>query len=271
MSEAPTIPPNPELPFDPTTLPIAQLESLRFKANQIISSIQALAWTIEYGGAHAMPSWPEILSKYTVLLSQTHTFSSALLSVPGSAPVDGPGTSQGGLARLALHPRVGLSDTQLDNDFIPLLRNQQTTDVLRMESAAVRRLSEHMETRGALGVSAPTSGPGANTGPKPEHEDVIRECAEIRDQHDRRADRAIRAVAMLREKYNWRERVAVDEEEPEELDWDPMAMQGVEPTSRTESGTPGDHGSTDDEEELENVLGTGAEGTPGSSEAGTPM
>src|SRR6267154_5260085 len=61
-------------------LPIAQLELLKFKANQIIDSIQALQRTIDVGGQNVMPAWPDILSKYNVILSQTHSFSQSLLS-----------------------------------------------------------------------------------------------------------------------------------------------------------------------------------------------
>ncbi|KAH9963691.1 hypothetical protein BGW80DRAFT_1111661, partial [Lactifluus volemus] len=70
---------------------------------------------------------PELLVKYAIVMAQTHDLSRILAS---------PST----LASTALHPRVPLSDASLDSSLIPLLRNQQTTDVLRAESASVKRL-----------------------------------------------------------------------------------------------------------------------------------
>ncbi|KAG6902428.1 hypothetical protein C0995_016607 [Termitomyces sp. Mi166 len=209
-------------------LPISQLESLRFKSSQIIDSIQSLQRTIEAGHMAAMPAWPDILTKYNILLSQTHSFSMGLVgtlsasaasqnsrSVPSSSPLE----------RVALHPSTSLTDAQLDGEVIPLLRNQQTTDVLRVENETVRRLAEHMVTKGSLGVLAPQ--PPSKSAPfgiskKPvEYADVIAECDEIREAHDRRVERAVRAVTMLRERFDWRARVEVEVEEPEELEWDP--------------------------------------------------
>ena len=62
----------------------------------------------------------------------------------------------------------------------------------------------------------------------------MNECVEIRGAHDRRVERAVRAVTMLREKFDWKQRVEVEVEEPEELDWDPRARRtqaGSEETS----------------------------------------
>jgi hypothetical protein len=76
--------------------------------------------------------------------------------------------------------------------------------------------------------------------------------------HDARAERAQRAVAMLREKYDWHGRFSVgpDEVWSEDSDLDvptaeaaPMAPEG--PSSPASGNT------SDEEEELENVLGTG--------------
>ncbi|KAF8955042.1 hypothetical protein BDZ97DRAFT_1635017, partial [Flammula alnicola] len=222
-------------------LPTSQLESLKFKANQIIDSIYSLQRTIEMAGyAGAMPSWPDILSKYNMLLSQTHNFSTALVhpfptpSALGGSISTSRATAQNIYERIALHPGLAMGDAQLDGEVVPLLRNQQTTDVLRTENDTVRRLGEHMATRGSvdvLGLAPPPAPPGGGLGMgmgfgvgvprKPEYEDVLKECAEIRDAHDRRVERAVRAVTMLREKFDWKQRVEVEVEEPEELDWDP--------------------------------------------------
>ena len=102
--------------------------------------------------------------------------------------------------KLALHPNVGMSDVQLDNELIPLLRNQQTTDVLNLENEIVRRLSEHMTTKGSLGIRAPSSNhplgglPGFRNQQerteRDKYEDVLRECEQIRVEHDLRWERA---------------------------------------------------------------------------------
>jgi len=213
----------------PAPLPIAQLESLKFKASQIIESINHLAWTIKNGDLAAMPSWPDILSKYNILLSQTLNFSTALLQTQSIRAnyFGGPTTQYNIYERIAIHPLSGMAEQELDTEAAPLLRNQQTLDILKLETETVRRLAEHMSTRGSLGVLGAPS-PAAPNGfghfhqpKKPEYEDVLLECAEIREAHDSRVDRAIRAVTMLREKFDWKQRVAVEVEEPEELDWDP--------------------------------------------------
>ncbi|KAF9562042.1 hypothetical protein CPC08DRAFT_599005, partial [Agrocybe pediades] len=206
-------------------LPIAQLESLKFKANQIIDSINSLQWTVDAGGhPGVMPAWPDILSKYNVLLSQTHNLSNSLLN-PFPASTSSKAPPQNVFEKIVLHPSMGMTDAQLDGEVAPLLRNQQTTDVLKSENETVRRLAEHMDTRGSLGVlgiSPPPAPPGGFGAPKkPEYEDVLKECAEIREAHDRRVDRAVRAVMMLKDKFDWKQRVEVEVEEPEELEWDP--------------------------------------------------
>jgi len=205
---------------------------LKFKATQLHESILALQRTIEYGGVDAMPSWPDILSKYNVLLSQSLNLSMGLVgatsSGAGTAGVIG-GNTGNQFARIALHPNVPLSDTALDNDLIPLLRNQQTTEVLRLENDTARRLGEKMQTRGVAGVlglgltdsDVPSKQPQYKDAEKPTYPQILSELTSIKDAHDARVDRAIRAVTMLRDKYDWKTRVEVEVEEPEELEWDP--------------------------------------------------
>ncbi|KAJ3863866.1 hypothetical protein EV359DRAFT_42233 [Lentinula novae-zelandiae] len=254
--------------FNPSSLPVAQLESLRFKANQIIESIKALQMNIDFHPT-AISSWPDILSKYNLLLSQTHNFSSSLSTpLPSSSS-----TKSSPFEKIALHPRVAVTDIQLDTEIIPLLRNQQTTDVLNVENDIVRRLSEHMVTRGSVGVlsgvpippppshlhSSGTSTFGSTffaahlAHRKPEYEDVLQECELIRADHDRRADRAVRAVLLLREKFEWKTRVAVEVEEPEELSWDPAGRRGstqmsVQAEEEEGAESEGDEGSSEEDE-----------------------
>ncbi|KIJ62232.1 hypothetical protein HYDPIDRAFT_176579 [Hydnomerulius pinastri MD-312] len=244
-------------PIIPRSLPVSQLESLRFKANQIIESIQTLQRTIEVGGQNVMPAWPDILSKYNVILSQTHSFFTSLISPPSSTnSYQSQPQTRSPYEKIALHPSIGMTDAQLDNDLIPLLRNQQTTDVLRMENATVRRLAECMVTRGAIAINGlqgqsgqPASGYGLNMNHKVTHEDVLRECAEIREAHDHRVDRAVRAVLMLRDKFEWKQRVEVEEPEPEELEWDPRVRQQDVEIGNGEDDGDGPEGAIVDAEE----------------------
>ena len=235
----------------PAPLPTASLESLKFKATQLHESIIALQRLIEYGNVNAMPSWPDILSKYSVLLSQSLNLSISLVGVNASEASGeiGGGSANNQFSRIALHPSQGLTDQTLDNDLIPLLRNQQTTDVLRRENDTVRRLGEKMLTKGVAGVLG-LSGDD-NVKEKPTYSEVISELTSIRNAHDARADRAIRAVTMLREKYEWKTRVEVEVEEPEELEWDPRRTGSAPADNEDEeiNGTEGgDQSSGSDDE-----------------------
>ena len=238
----------------PTNLPIAQLESIRFKVNQTIDSILYLRRILEAQGQNVMPQWPTILTRYNILLSQSHSLSTSLAtSLPKS--------NVNIFESLALHPTLGLTDAQFDAGIIPFLRNLQTTEVLRMENETVRRMSEHTYTGGTLGIVTGVS--------KASHEEVVRECDQIKLEHDERVDRAIKAVTMLREKYDWKARVMVEQEEPEELDWDPRIQQQTmaheeELSSDSESSGPSvaDEGEesndSEEEKETENALGVGS-------------
>jgi hypothetical protein len=298
----PTLPPPP--------LPISSLESLKFKATQLHESILALQRTIEYGGVDAMPSWPDVLSKYNVLLSQTLNLSVGLVGSTSATPMAA-GAGIGGAiegnqyTRIALHPNISLTEAALDNDLIPLLRNQQTTEVLRLENDTVRRLGEKMQTRGVAGVlglastnsaaHASTSGPAPSIQPmdkdeeKPTYSQIISELTTIRDAHDARVDRAIRAVTMLRDKYDWKTRVEVEIEEPEELEWDPRSSalsnlngdvgeaDGDGDVDMNEGGTEdGDRegegaGQSSDEEDAVDAMVVGDGGTPRSVSASTSV
>jgi len=266
-------------------LPIAHLESLKFKANQIIESIQLLQRTLEAGGQNVMPAWPDILSKYNILLSQSHNISTSLLGLHVS---NGTGTrsSENPYEKITLHPTSSMTDAQLDNDLLPLLRTAQTTEVIQLENDIVRQSSEHLASKGILEVLR-EAGNQVHLIRPTAYDATLRECEEIRVEHDLRVERAVRAVAMLREKYDWKARVAVDQEEPEELEWDPelvgpgqkngaapdVAMVGGSEDGESTRG--GQSNDSDEEEELEEVLGNGADqtpdGTPGGGGPISPM
>ena len=228
MATQPTQPSQAQPPTLPKNLggpppDIASLESIKFRVTQLIDSIQTLAWQLE--AFHPPPPWPDLLAKYAVVMAQTHNLSRALASST--------------LASTALHPRTSLSDASLDGTLIPLLRNQQTTDVLRAESASVRRLN--------AALKLPED---------PPPQAVLDAVSEVVAAHDARAERAQRAVAMLREKYDWRVRVAVDPDgvwgdDNEDVD----GPSTGEATQRP--GSPASANTSEEEEELENVLGPG--------------
>lgn len=209
---------------------IASLESIKFRVSQLIDSIQTLAWQLE--AFHPPPPWPDLLAKYAVVMAQTHNLSRAL-------------ASNGALASTALHPRAPLADASLDGALIPLLRNQQTTDVLRAESASVRRLGTALK----LPEDAPPHV-------------VLKAVSEVVLAHDARAERAQRAVAMLREKYDWRVRVAVDPDEVwgdddgggDVVDGDGTGEALAAPKA---PDSPASANTSEEEEELEHVLGPG--------------
>lgn len=210
--------------------PTSQLESLKYKVQQILDSVNVFHQQIDwiYFRPEAMLPWPEILSKFNVLLSQTHSLSTSLVSPinfraqqqqPGQGPPPNPFT------QMVVHPSTFASD-QDNARTLTYLRSVPITTVLEAENATVRRIAEHMECRGSIGVlsDAPPPPPaqiryGAPPPPeKPDYYQVQLECDNIRNAHDQRVERAVRAVAMLREKYSWNSRLEVEVEEPEELD-----------------------------------------------------
>lgn len=212
----------PRLEFDPNSLPLGQLESLRFKAIQIIESIQNLQRTIEFGVQtnagfipNALPPWPDILPKYSLLVSQTHTLSNSLSAsfsqaaqsnpLPGARPKQQPSNP---FEKLALHPAISLPEAQFDNDLIPLLRSQQTVSVLNNESSLVARIQESIKELNAANGMPRLLQSQQGSG-QPDHERTSQACDTIRSAHDARVDRARRAVTLLRDKYDWRARVEI--------------------------------------------------------------
>ncbi|KAL0958853.1 hypothetical protein HGRIS_014172 [Hohenbuehelia grisea] len=256
---------------DLAVLPVSQLESLRFKANQIVESILSLQATLLGGPPNAMPTWPDILSKYNIILSQTHSLSTSLLHpIQSSQQQNQQQRPTNPFAAIALHPPEYLPDAELKSLIFPLIATVQSESVRKRESSTIWRLSKHLSTRGTpcvLGRVPPAPLPFGGEPTKPEYEDVLAECTTIREEHDRRVDRAVRAVNMLREQFDWKQRVQVEVEEPDELDWDPrMGMpEQTEETQQDGMDSDGDGGSSD-EDEVEGALVTDGGHTPASSQ-----
>ncbi|KAH8824999.1 hypothetical protein DL96DRAFT_1467024 [Flagelloscypha sp. PMI_526] len=234
----------PKLSMDVSALPVSHIESLKFKVSQIHSS------TIEMGGMPYMLPWPEILTKYNLLISQTTNLQVALQTLSGPTS-ETPNSLM--FEHLALHPGSSMSDFELDTQLIPLLRTQQTNDVLTEENANVRRIAERLpHTRGSVGMLHE-----GGLAAQKEWSEVIEECATIRTAHDSLVNRAQLAVKLLKDNYTWKNWTSIVEEaEPEELpdqdvqmgaalDEDLEALFEGEGDNQTEGGsTPRDSGSS---------------------------
>ena len=193
-------------------LPIAQLESLKYRVTQIMESITTLQVLIDANGAPAMPPWPDILARYNLLLSQTHSLSVSL-SYTLAHPSQQPGQKNppvNPFQNLVLHPSLAIPEQQLDNAIAPLLRNHPTMPVLKEEDVSVRRIAAVLQSALPEGVPAVPGAEGC--------EQVVQECQEIKREHDSRVDGAIKAVSLLRDRYEWRTRVEAGDEEPDEDD-----------------------------------------------------
>lgn len=172
-----------------------------------------------------MYPWPDLLARYNLLLSQTLNFSNSLAAAvppqPGSRPSDA--SVERIFEKLALHPKKALEDPQFHAEVAPFIRHNQTYDILKKESTTVSGLCDHLETRGSVGVLSGL--PSARMkSRKTTYEDVLQECAEIGGSHERRVERGRLVVAQILEKtdkYEWKERVLVEQPEPDELGFDP--------------------------------------------------
>jgi len=234
-------------------LPIAQLESLKYRATQIMESINALQFLIDANGVPAMPPWPDILARYNLLLSQIHSLSVSLsFSLQTQQQEAGRAPPQNPFEKLALHPGISLQEQQLDHVLAPLLRNQPTVQVLKEEDITVRRLAAVLKTVTSDGVPIASGSEGCQR--------VVQECVEIKRQHDARVERAIKAVTLLKDRYEWRARVEAPVEEEEEEENAVIEAPGEEEN--------GDDGDVDMTTTLPPAAGFTANGR--SSEASTP-
>ena len=199
-------------------LPTAQLESLKYRVTQIMESITALQFLVDANGAPAMPPWPDILARYNLLLSQTHSLSVSLsFALAHHQQQQQPGQKNppaNPFQNLALHPSFSIPEQQLDNAVAPLLRNQPTMQVIKEEEGSVRSIAAVTKSATPEGVPAAPGTEGCAQ--------VVQECLEIKMAHDSRVERAIKAVALLRDRYEWRARVEASEEEQEERGEEPQ-------------------------------------------------
>ncbi|KAG8813546.1 hypothetical protein FRC17_001501 [Serendipita sp. 399] len=226
----PTSAPLPVMRFEPSNLPLTHIVSLRSKLSQIIESLNALTYSIDADGRPGMSSWPDILSKYNNLLTQSHTLINTLsgahipqpprkagearrerinpfetialhpliLSTPAAAAAP---TSSGQTVNGITVPSTSATSTGFDETHHGMLENLLRTDphseVIKRWDETVRRFVERRKG-----------------GTQVEPQDVIKEMTAMKEGHDARIERAMRVVEDLREKWDWKMRVTLDDPLP---------------------------------------------------------
>ena len=90
--------------------------------------------------------------------------------------------------------------------------------VLKEEDASVRSIAAVIKSATPEGVPAAPGPEGC--------EQVVQECLDIKRAHDSRIERAIKAVALLRDRYEWRARVEAGDEEQEEDRGEEVQLDG---------------------------------------------
>ncbi|KIM24890.1 hypothetical protein M408DRAFT_228196 [Serendipita vermifera MAFF 305830] len=242
---APASAPVPQMSFDPSSLPLPHLVSLRSKLSQIIDSLNNLTLLIAGNDVNAlgMASWPDILAKYTNLLTQSQslmtTLSGAHLPQPARRPGEARRERGNPYEGIVLHPFLltspdtaaatttsGTAATSaVDEAHQGMLENLLRTDphpeVIKRWDASVRRF---VERRKGGDVTLRTAGDGTGAGvgglallggidPAREAQDIIKEMTGVREGHDARIERAMRVVEELRDRWDWKMRVGVEEED----------------------------------------------------------
>lgn len=188
---------------------VGQLESLKYRMNQLIESIAALQYLIHNNGSPAMPSWPDVLARYNLLLSQIHALFSALSYIPTHAAQkqqpqeDSQEPSTKPLQNLVVYPTVLFTQHQLDHELQHLFRTSQTAEVLKEEDGIVRRIGSMLKSSTPEGVPLQPGPEGCMQ--------VVQECAEIKHEHDARVERAVKAVTLLKDRYDWHARVEAND------------------------------------------------------------
>ncbi|KAF9515352.1 hypothetical protein BS47DRAFT_1484556 [Hydnum rufescens UP504] len=89
-------------------------------------------------------------------------------------------------------------------------------------------------------------------------DNIISEVRAVRDEHDYRVERAVLAVQMLRDKYNWKRRVADGTNDVEV----PRNESQFIPISETNEESEAGGESDDDDDDLEMVGGEGTASQP---------
>jgi len=196
-----TTPPLPQLSYDPNrSLPLSHLRYLATNYRQLLNRIQDLQATIHGSGQQIAPTWPEVLEKYSSILQQTAILSESLTKTelpPGSTFTAGilatqtqtsewPRPPMNDLPHLLLHPTLPVPEPVFG-----LFGTKRPTPVLAADEVAVARFANER---------------AAARREKVDDKVIISEMQSLRDEHDQRAEHALRAVRMLRSKHQWRAR-----------------------------------------------------------------
>jgi len=148
-----------------------------------------------------MTSWPDILAKYNNLLAQTHSLSESLsgkhIPAPPRKPGEPPRPRVNQFEMIALHPLISLNELQT-NMTVNLLKTQPLPEVMSKADESIARFAEKRKD-------------GADDFY------VIKEMQQIREGHDAKVDRALKFVMELKDKYDWKMRMAFDEPEDENM------------------------------------------------------
>ncbi|CCA67375.1 hypothetical protein PIIN_01206 [Serendipita indica DSM 11827] len=235
--------------FDPSNLPVAHLISLRARLSQIIESLNVLTYTIDGEGRPGMSSWPEILSKYNNLLAQSHNLINTLSGEHFPQPPRRPGEPEreriNPFETIALHPLSVTTNPSVPNPTAGTLSAAQTTtgssgnfddthhgmleNLLRTDPhpAVIKRWDDTVRR-----FAERRKGGGSQIEPQ----DVIKEMLEMKEGHDARIERALRVIADLRERWEWKMRVSFDERvgDGEDLFSDDDSGDEVEEVTKTD-------------------------------------
>ncbi|KAG8948527.1 hypothetical protein FRC04_009737 [Tulasnella sp. 424] len=216
-------PPPPTLSYDANkTLPIPQLRSLRTHIHTLRARIAELHATIHGYGDPNPPFWPDILTKYNNILQQTALISEQLsvsMTPAGSLAAavaasqaqseNWPRPPHNSLTHLLIHPLAPVP-LELNNYVGNLVHTNRSPDVITRDDQAAAAFQRSLD-------QAP--------------QDVVDDMRSIRDEHDARASRALRAVEMLREHFPMRARPDFSQEMDQ--DQDKVEREGASPDNES--------------------------------------
>lgn len=224
--------PGPQMNFNPSSLPLPHLVSLRSKLSQIIDSLNSLTLLIAGNDINAMgmASWPDILAKYNNLLTQSHTLITTLSGAHLPQPARRPGEARRERTNpyegIVLHPfnlvvpdpagGTAVVDEAQQGMLENLLRTDPHPEVIKRWDASIRRFVERRKG-GDVTLRDGTGAGGlallSGIDPTREAQDIVKEMTSVREGHDARIERAMRVVEELRDKWDWKMRVGTEEDD----------------------------------------------------------
>ncbi|KAG8902375.1 hypothetical protein FRC00_011393 [Tulasnella sp. 408] len=191
-------PPLPTLSYDANkTLPVPQLRSLRTHIHNLRGRIAELHATIHGYGDPSPPTWPDVLNKYNNVLQQTALISEQLsmsMTPSGSLAAavaasqaqseNWPRPPHNPLTHLLVHPLEPVP-LELNNYVGNLVHTNRSPDVITGDDQAAAPFQKSVDQS---------------------FQNTVDDMRSVRDEHDARASRALRAVEMLKEHFPLRAR-----------------------------------------------------------------